>query len=182
MSNNTDIQESLTVVVGDDLAETGDEAIVMALSLLASGVAGAVHVVHAHDPASPRDRDVPGYAASWSEDRLARALTENVLRRVRFCSLLSGIPYDARRVHVHTGRGSAPDVLLRSCAELEAGLLVVGSARRQGVRRLLRGSVAQRLARTAPCSVLIASPNASPARTRALAAARRSRPWPSATA
>jgi nucleotide-binding universal stress UspA family protein len=156
----------MTVVVGDDLEGTGDEAIVMALSLLASGIAGAVHVVHAHDPESPRD--VPGYAASWSGDRLAEELTDRVTRRVRYCSLRSGIPYDVRQLKVHTSIGRASDVLLRSCAEFEAGLLVVGTARRQGVRRLLRGSVAERLARTAPCSVLIASGSRAARRSRAL--------------
>jgi nucleotide-binding universal stress UspA family protein len=47
------------------------------------------------------------------------------------------------------------DELLRFVREHGQDLLVVGSHGRRGVQRLLLGSVAERVAREAPCSVLV---------------------------
>ncbi len=54
----------------------------------------------------------------------------------------------------------AADAILRQRDELDAGLVVVGTHGRRGVRRLLIGSVAEEVVRRAPCPVLVV-PNAS---------------------
>lgn len=58
-------------------------------------------------------------------------------------------------VEVHVAMGSAADVLCKVAEAVDAQLIVVGNRRVQGAGRLL-GSVAKKVIRHAPCSVLIA--------------------------
>jgi nucleotide-binding universal stress UspA family protein len=51
-------------------------------------------------------------------------------------------------------RGSAPDAIVRAAEADGATLVVLGTHGRGGVRRLLLGSVAERVVRSAPCPVL----------------------------
>ena len=51
--------------------------------------------------------------------------------------------------------GPAPEAILRLARELPAELLVMGTAGRTGLSRMLLGSVAEAIARDAPCSVLV---------------------------
>jgi nucleotide-binding universal stress UspA family protein len=62
----------------------------------------------------------------------------------------------ARRVRVRAavGEGAAADAIVRAARRHRAGLVVVGTRGRSGVRRLLLGSVAERVVRSAPCPVL----------------------------
>lgn len=53
------------------------------------------------------------------------------------------------------GEGMPDDDILRQAARLPAGLIVVGSLGRTGIRRVALGSVAETIARKAACSVLI---------------------------
>ena len=63
--------------------------------------------------------------------------------------------------------------LQRSCAEfLEIDLIVMATHGRKGVRRLVLGSVAERVIREAPCAVLTVKPKAA----RSGASQRQSRP------
>jgi nucleotide-binding universal stress UspA family protein len=59
----------------------------------------------------------------------------------------------------HRSAAGFPDAVLVALAgELACDLVVVGSHGRTGLRRLLLGSVAERVVRLAPCSVLVARP------------------------
>jgi nucleotide-binding universal stress UspA family protein len=51
--------------------------------------------------------------------------------------------------------GSAGEALIDIASEQKAGLVVVGTIGRTGLRRALLGSVAETVARRAPCSVLV---------------------------
>jgi universal stress protein A len=50
--------------------------------------------------------------------------------------------------------GDARDLILRTCEEINADLIVMGTHGRRGVSRALLGSVAENVVRTAPCPVL----------------------------
>jgi nucleotide-binding universal stress UspA family protein len=50
--------------------------------------------------------------------------------------------------------GEPADVILAMADELDAGLMVMGTHGRTGLRRLLLGSVAEKVVRAAPCPVL----------------------------
>lgn len=55
--------------------------------------------------------------------------------------------------------GDARDVILSTARELGADLIVMGTHGRRGVSRVLLGSVAEAIVRTAPCPVLTVRPH-----------------------
>jgi nucleotide-binding universal stress UspA family protein len=59
---------------------------------------------------------------------------------------------------VAVAEGPASDVIVRLAADKHVDLVVIGSSARRGIDRLLLGSVAVRVVRHAPCSVLVARP------------------------
>ena len=66
---------------------------------------------------------------------------------------------DARRKLVSFGEvmlrtGDARELILQACEEVNADLIVMGTHGRRGVSRVLLGSVAESVVRTAPCPVL----------------------------
>ncbi|HWR89540.1 MAG TPA: universal stress protein, partial [Dissulfurispiraceae bacterium] len=54
------------------------------------------------------------------------------------------------------GQGESPDIILNFAKEMEIGTIILGSHGRTGLRRLLMGSVAEKVIGYAPCPVLIA--------------------------
>ncbi|HYC76214.1 MAG TPA: universal stress protein [Planctomycetota bacterium] len=59
-------------------------------------------------------------------------------------------------VEIAVRRGPPADVIAAEAQNCGADLVVVGTHGRKGLKHLLLGSVAERVARIAPCSVLIA--------------------------
>jgi nucleotide-binding universal stress UspA family protein len=97
------------------------------------------------------ETDAPDHQASGpSKDALVTA-------REVLCDMRASIMAIIRR-------GSPTDGILRTAAEEGADLLVVGACGRSSVTRFLLGSVAERVARHAPCPVLIVRPSPSPLR------------------
>ena len=61
---------------------------------------------------------------------------------------------DRIRIRGAVGEGPAAAAIVQAARRHRAGLVVVGTHGRSGVRRLLLGSVAERVVRSAPCPVL----------------------------
>ena len=74
--------------------------------------------------------------------------TEQIATRVR--DLAGGVPVN---MVIREGRPAAE--IIRFAAEKKADLIVIGSRGKGGIERLLLGSVADEVVRTAPCSVLV---------------------------
>jgi nucleotide-binding universal stress UspA family protein len=93
----------------------------------------------------------PGYAPEQAERQrelvdLAKITTSKAAEKLRGI----GFKADARVVESDIRNG-----ILDIAAEWKANLIVMGSHGRKGVKRFLLGSVAEAVARHAPCSVLI---------------------------
>ncbi len=143
-------------VVGVDFGNAGDDAIVEALALLASGLLARVHVVHVLDPRDVVD-DPEKPALATEEEVLERAPT--ILReRVDQVGCAVGISVDMSAVMTHARIGKAADTLLQVAVDYDADLIVVGTHGRRGFDRVLLGSVAETLVRKAKCPVLVARP------------------------
>lgn len=82
-----------------------------------------------------------------------RALRE-VLARID----LHGIDH-----HIALRHGKPAVKIVEAASELKADLLVLGSARRTGVARLLHGNTAEKVLRQVPCSLLVVPAAAGPA-------------------
>lgn len=69
-------------------------------------------------------------------------------------SLVKAARADRVRVRGAVGEGPAAPAIVSAARRYRAHMIVVGTHGRSGVRRLLIGSVAERVVRTAPCPVL----------------------------
>lgn len=69
----------------------------------------------------------------------------------------SGLPYPVPVV-AHEERGNPADVIVSLASDLNASVVVVGTHGRKGVQRMLMGSVAEAVVRSAGCPVLVARP------------------------
>jgi nucleotide-binding universal stress UspA family protein len=75
---------------------------------------------------------------------------------------LEALAKAARRAGIRTTtvvvQGLPPRAIVRVAKERRAHLLVLGTRGRTGIRRMLLGSVAEQVVRTAPCPVLTVGP------------------------
>lgn len=144
------------VVVGVDFEAGGDQAMVAALRLLASGTARKVHLIHVLDP-----RDVIGSMetpALETEEQVLAQAPGTLHERIAALSAQEGLPYSRERVATHARLGRAVPTLLQMAVDYDADLIVVGTHGRRGVERAMLGSVAEELVRKASCPVLVARP------------------------
>ncbi|MEO7114147.1 MAG: universal stress protein [Polyangiaceae bacterium] len=90
--------------------------------------------------------DLMKSSSSWNLDSEVRKLIEENLKKALVRCEAKG--------ETMVVQGSAASAIVRCADELDAQLLVIGTRGRTGLTRLLLGSVAERVARTAACPVL----------------------------
>jgi universal stress protein E len=141
----------MRILVGSDLGAASDEALRQALALARATQAelAVCHVLpepqlHSLFPAE-HERDLE--ALSKLEERMTAALREQVEQ------LNSGAVLP---LTLFVERGSAYSELVDRAEKWRADLIVVGNHGRADFKHLFLDSVAQRVARYAPCSALIA--------------------------
>ena len=136
-----------TIVLGDDLSPSAAGARSVATSL-AGALDVLLHVVHAIDLGIPY---LSTLEVAVPNDLLADAYADARSR-------LESLARESSHVRVENQVVSerAPGALCDAASKLSATLVVVGSHGRRGAERLLLGSVAERVVRHAPCSVLVA--------------------------
>ncbi len=141
------------IVAGVDLSAYAQDVVCWA-ARLATLTGQPLHVVHVvHDPG-----DRPGYYRAQSSAP-AETLIEAARRQVdafvtearAHCAELAALP----DVHVQVVEGLPATRLIEVAEAVAAALIVVGSHGRTGLRRLLLGSKAERVARLAPMPVVL---------------------------
>lgn len=136
-----------SIVVGTDLSSRAGAAVAVAAE--EAQLRGAVlHVVSVVPrPTAGMDPMIPTgvvYELADSTKAIEQQLSGEVDR----------LRQQGLRVELHVCSGAAADMLCKVAETVEADLIVVGNRRMQGGSRVL-GSVANRVAHHAPCSVLI---------------------------
>lgn len=135
------------IVVGIDFSEQADQALDAALDEAAGHAHAEVHVVHVEPDAwfgsGPRHHAM---GADTTVEVVRLHARERLEKR-------GGAPRP-QRVVAHYRHGSAAEGIVRLAADLGANLVVVGS-RGWGGASIFRGSVAERAARLARCSLRI---------------------------
>lgn len=144
------------IVVGTDGSSTADRAVDAAGDL--ARISGAqVEVVTAYRPVRAAmkagDNASGGALAPSSLGDDGRSAAEEVVRRARERLECNGVV-----VHSAARLGEPADALLAVAEEHDADLLVIGNRGLSGVRHYLLGTVADRVAHHAPCSVYIVHP------------------------
>lgn len=135
------------ICVATDLSPASEAALARAREVAARDA--TIDVVTAWS--LPRIDDPPG---DPGDARVVRQMTDWLASRG--AELLARQRPTDLAMTFRTLVGPAPGALLSYVADGRHDLLVVGSHGRRGLRRLLLGSVAETIARTAPCSVLVA--------------------------
>jgi nucleotide-binding universal stress UspA family protein len=140
--------------VGVEFDETGDAALGEAFALARREPHAAPHLVHVVTDVGDalRSEAAAGERASLLEQRMF-ALRAFALKHWR--ALPRG---GARRLTLHVGLGDRERELVQFATDYDADLLIVGTHGRGRLARLVTPSLAEALARGAPCPVLVARP------------------------
>jgi nucleotide-binding universal stress UspA family protein len=107
---------------------------------------GELHLLHAIDSSVEADRATLGETPIDRRPRHQKHLDHAV-------KLI--LDLGAPRPQEHLVEEGAKDAILDLAAELEADLILVGTHGRKGLNRLLMGSVAEAIVRSAHCPVLV---------------------------
>lgn len=143
-------------VVGIDFTDLSNRALDQALEV-AGLHKGEVHVLYVE-----ADRPIEALLqATMTEAVAADAALEQV--RQRASERLAEVTKQrgklaVTRVVAHYRRGAPSTAIAQLAADLDADLVVVGSHGRQGLERMVLGSVAERVSRLARCPVWIVRP------------------------
>jgi len=139
-----------TLIVGIDYSDFCIPALDQALRMAAESPATRLFPLLALPEAAPSRLEE---AAATTEDFVARA-KDNLVRLVH--SRAQALGMSPGRTLPLICFGDAADSLIAQARSLGADLLLVGTHSRHGLGHLLMGSVAEKVVREAPCSVLVA--------------------------
>ncbi|MBZ0235038.1 MAG: universal stress protein [Deltaproteobacteria bacterium] len=136
-------------VVAIDFSPGGRRALRWALEhvVQTGGALHAVHVVDRHWRASDLRADVAALTREMNEvERMATA---------ELRALVAEHDGRAPAIHEHVTVGKPAEEIVRVARELGAETIVIGSHGLDAIAHLLVGSVAERVVRTAPCTVVV---------------------------
>ncbi len=148
------------IVVGIDFSDVSNRAFEQAFLLARRTLGAELHLVSIVDRTAI---DVLGLAKERhpslveAADRLRDELTS--IAQLSMSEYRKLHP-ESRQVptFVHVRVGSIAEQITQLAMEVGADLVLVGTHGRRGVRRFVLGSVAERVVRLAPCSVLVVRP------------------------
>jgi nucleotide-binding universal stress UspA family protein len=143
-----------TIVVAIDLFKGSSLVYAHALSLGALEPDSVVHVVHVAEPnvanVSPSAIDAPELTG-YDPKRLETFCDKHRVEYLKRATSPDRVP----RVAFHEVSGDPAVEIVKQAAAVEADLIVLGTHGRTGIKRLLLGSVAENVVRTASCPVLV---------------------------
>ncbi len=143
-----------TIVVGTDGSETAGVAVQHAATL-AKSTGATLHIVHAFRPVLLSEAGMSAMSGGPTIDVVSvnEGIAENaadVCAKAASSAERSGL-----KVESHTSSGDPCDALITIAQDVGADLIVVGNRGMTGVKRFVLGSVPNKIAHHAPCSVLI---------------------------
>jgi nucleotide-binding universal stress UspA family protein len=140
-----------TILVATDFSEHSDQALQYAAEL-GEHTGGTLHLIHAIGVATGGVQEMGiAYTSLMIETLTKEAQAALDARAAKYRERVAIAPV---RLEV----GDARDAIVRTAAQIDADLIVMGTHGRRGIRRALLGSVAESVVRTAPCPVLTIRP------------------------
>lgn len=143
--------KAYTVVVGIDFSEASDEALDEAFALSTARNA-ELHVLYVDDHFL-----VPEGGREAAEATLSR-IEHHALARMEDLGRRLGKRIEFQKLYSHFRLGAAAEQIVQLASDLDADLVVVGTHGLSGMKRLVLGSVAERVVRLARCPVWIVRP------------------------
>ena len=131
------------VVVTFDFSDDSVEAVRVALEIANSH--NEVHIVHAVSPLPANDPYVV-----WNDeiDQQRKKFSRDSIKEA-----LSALPNEGYHIHVEVG--GAAEVIIDVADELDAGMILIPSHGKTGLKRFLLGSVAEKVVRLSERPVLV---------------------------
>jgi nucleotide-binding universal stress UspA family protein len=153
------------VVVGMDFSDLANRALLEAFDLASRRNDAEVHVVSiVPGPNLDPSYQIPAYALAASQDDNLVGAVERLRAHVQaqfeaFDAALTPRPRGGSLKIVSHARVDSPVLgIVQLASDLGADLIVVGTHGRQGIARVLMGSVAESTVRHAQCPVLVIPP------------------------
>jgi nucleotide-binding universal stress UspA family protein len=145
-------QRHQAVVVGYDFSPTGAAVLARAVALVSRAPSHILHFVtaidsHAGIPALPHKGPV--------DHRYADEVRDLLSEEIRKAFGTTPIPEEIH-FFVHARIGKPAEEIMGLAADVGADLIMVGTHGYTGVQRLLMGSTAEQVVRTAGCPVIVA--------------------------
>lgn len=145
------------IVAACDFSPLGERAVEEALRICSAQTAAALHVI------TVAAQSTSGVLLPGAEPRIRSHEEAQEQARARLEELLAThtakhrqLPLEKIAVYVTTGNPS--DCIVTLASAVDADLIVLGTHGRQGLERILLGSVAEEVVRRAPCGVLVIRP------------------------
>jgi nucleotide-binding universal stress UspA family protein len=139
------------IVVGTDGSETATEAVQQAIGLAAAHGAHLHLVCAAHLPAMAMSAPEAMAAGAMVQLEAEQGdITKHMLEEALDKAKAAGV-----EATIHTGMGEPAEILIEVAEQVGADLILVGNRGMAGARRFLLGSVPNRVAHHAHCSVMI---------------------------
>lgn len=136
-----------TILVPVDFSERSRAALDYAITL-AQDLGGSLNVLHVLDPLLAAGRLDSARLRQLKTSSRAEAAKQ--LRALSRELVLAGV-----RTELFLRNGPATEIIVAFAVAKQADLIIMGSQGRTGLRRLLIGSVAERVVRHASCPVLV---------------------------
>jgi nucleotide-binding universal stress UspA family protein len=155
------VNEPFIVVVGVDYSDTSALALERALELASTLPHTELHAVNVVHPLTQADAfmyfssSLPTLSIGQAEADLKSYVGERI---AAFHAEHGSKVRDPERVRCHLRLAAPAHEIAQLASDLEADLIVVGTHGRRGLKRVLVGSVAEGVARLAPCPVLVVRP------------------------
>lgn len=143
-------QEPIRIVVGVDFTDTGDHALDEAIRIAMRMEGDELHPVFVIGENTKRRMALVDEELSRARDRLR----ERVIDRMTALGANG-----AQAVVFHVRIGDPADAIHQVAIDVSADFVVVGTHARRGLEKVLLGSVAEALVRTARLPVIVARPN-----------------------
>ena len=141
-----------SILVGVDGSPTASEALRRA-ARLADSTGAELHVVCAYQNAALASLAPVGEVSVASSAEIEQALKQAADELVQTAAKELGV--DGLKVQTHSIQGEASDVLIDTAERLNCDLIIVGNRGMRGGKRLLLGSVPNRVAHHAGRDVMI---------------------------
>ena len=142
------------ILVPTDFSECADHALDYAVKL-AAPLDATIYLVHAITISLSSFPEIGVAQATWAIDTSTKNAQESLDKRS--AQYGDQVPFAPSVVDV----GDARDVIDATAVAMGADLIVIGTHGRRGLRRVLLGSVAESVVRSAPCPVLTVSTKSS---------------------
>jgi nucleotide-binding universal stress UspA family protein len=153
--------KTYAIVVALDYSEASELALDEAFELCAARELATLHVVHVMPMIPPAMAEVMPVAMGATAPLLEQAAAElkaHVERRVSaFNEAHPGQELSAtrHRIATHECLSAPAEAIAQLASDVSADLVIVGTHGRRGVSRLVLGSVAEGVVRSAPCPVMV---------------------------